>query len=1219
MLFTIYGKAKKASGKNSIVAFIEAGNDRRALRDYENLVEDNNLNSEHYFKPVITNTPIVDDLPADGSLSETWCDRYQLDENKCWQVIAGAKDTDAPADTDIPAATLTPDEQVIAAYHFNSVYLTQEQMLVIDDAMKADPAGNPASEMAFALTNYSTQEAIDAELVRGEYPDAATGAYAIRCSLVDDLKQIWPGDKINVVGWRVMRKYALESLRADVAERKSILEKWVDGQPDNDGLPDQNAGGEQTTHVRDLPGSMQIAAHWLFGVQEITAAQLQQIEGEIYGEEMTPLRAVVWALDTAGNSEKITAIGNENEPSTPAWVVRSSLVSSIKVIWADEKKSALTQAIVECFFSAYYATASGARANMVLRWAENPPLTDEAARGLAGTKAGTQPKLKTVASLPFRRRILAQFLSADVVTVADVDLLKQIGVAELDTDNGYLQNLLLAADNCAEFKEKASDANISFLCEAIKSVWPVDGKKPDLNILMVFIRDWWLTPHINRGLFVKSWRTGKPCGPMPMKTTDTGTSAGGVVKTDRSDSIEHNLDTLDQEIAAALLPMDFNIYAIPAGILRRAKEMVQAKERPFAAWSKLLRQSAGVLDYSRAAIFALIRTAPEGIESDPVKHLEFINRALVETNHENPAPETLAAARHMPAASVMQDQIPTPAPQPEFKNVGGGMFSVEGLLSAQAANAEKARFIPGAHNVSASNEGEKPETVCTGCGAIGGGHCPDCGAVCGDATYAAMEEGLKQEPESAEETATANQEMPEPTQTVPEPQQNAPEVQQSEPKFGRVEPAPALPAYFEPGRYEDIPNEIYHSANGISSSMIKDARVSLMYYRNRHITKIIPHEETDALFFGTLVHALTLEPEKFDDEYVVFPGVPAGSVSTSSEMKEIIERYNASMPPMLSTDEIKRQIEAYNAQLPAPLSMSANADDTASLYAGLPVEFRTIPDGDKQTAGAMRDCLKKFNATLPVPLKTSGSRDALLDQLATIDPEFVAAERAKPQPFNTSGSKDELKKIVREINPRVIYADEFTAQWREANATRQIVSPGEYSLLREMHAAVYAHPNAGKLLRQPGRATEVSYFGVDDETGLDVRIRPDLEVAIGGVRIAMDLKTISTGKIKEAQLRQKLHREIIERDYHVSAAMYAEVGGFDQFFWIFVNKDKGHHWCALVEASRELLALGSLEYHQTKRRISNALDSGNWSAPITDFTDELTDFDARRFEALRQA
>jgi exodeoxyribonuclease VIII len=84
--------------------------------------------------------------------------------------------------------------------------------------------------------------------------------------------------------------------------------------------------------------------------------------------------------------------------------------------------------------------------------------------------------------------------------------------------------------------------------------------------------------------------------------------------------------------------------------------------------------------------------------------------------------------------------------------------------------------------------------------------------------------------------------------------------------------------------------------------------------------------------------------------------------------------------------------------------------------------------------------------------------------------------------------------------------------------------------------------------------------------------------------------------------------------------MYMETASLDQFFWIFVNKDEGYHWIAIVEASQELVELGILEYRATMRAIANAFDTGEWPAPITtDYTDELTEYDLRRLEALRAA
>ena len=166
--------------------------------------------------------------------------------------------------------------------------------------------------------------------------------------------------------------------------------------------------------------------------------------------------------------------------------------------------------------------------------------------------------------------------------------------------------------------------------------------------------------------------------------------------------------------------------------------------------------------------------------------------------------------------------------------------------------------------------------------------------------------------------------------------------------------------------------------------------------------------------------------------------------------------------------------------------------------------------------------------------------------------------------------------------------------------------------------ALLNHPTAGKLLTHPSRAVEVSYFSIDEETGLEVRVRPDLEIDMGGLRIGADLKTISMWNIKQEGLRAKLHREIIERDYHLSAAMYCETAALDQFFWIFVNKDENYHWIAIIEASEELLELGMLEYRKAMRAIANGFDTGEWPAPITeDYTEELNDFDMRRLEALR--
>jgi exodeoxyribonuclease VIII len=494
----------------------------------------------------------------------------------------------------------------------------------------------------------------------------------------------------------------------------------------------------------------------------------------------------------------------------------------------------------------------------------------------------------------------------------------------------------------------------------------------------------------------------------------------------------------------------------------------------------------------------------------------------------------------------------------------------------------------------------------------------------GDATYAAMEEGLREALEIVEDV---------PVQEVngdEEPSGDA--LSQDEDNVQQVESAGGdgveatvesneteWPEYFEPGRYEGVPNEIYHAANGISSTMVKDARVSLMYFEARHVSKTIQKVRSPVLDMGNLVHALALQPEQLEKEFSIEPEIPEGAFTTTATIRAFIDEYNAGLPPLLSADDIKALLEAHNATLPQPVPMGDDVTQTGENYMALPAEFQRVEEGQKVTAAKMKACIKEYNATLPAQVKTSGSRDALLEQLAIINPDMVAQEAQKAQPLKVSGNKTDLIQAVKTVNPDAIFADEIVDAWRENPEGKVLATRQQYATAKNMQDALFADPEAGNLLTSPTGAVEVSYFGIDEDTGLEIRVRPDKEIEYEGLRIGFDLKTISMWDVKEEALKSRLHREIIMRDYHLSAGMYCNVADLDKFAWIFVNKDEGYHWVAVVWASRELLELGTLEYRRTMRSIANAMDTGKWPAPITeDYTDELTENDRRRLEALRE-
>ncbi|HBS6113910.1 TPA: PD-(D/E)XK nuclease-like domain-containing protein [Klebsiella pneumoniae] len=845
--------------------------------------------------------------------------------------------------------------------------------------------------------------------------------------------------------------------------------------------------------------------------------------------------------------------------------------------------------------------------------------------------------LFNVDELPFRAQLLAQYMAEERhVYHISMPHRQELSALEMDTDNASVQDLILAAENVPEIKKYDMPALWKFT-SANKKVFP-EGKRHELGKRIQFAKLWFATNAIDRGILTREWAAGN-CISSVMKT-DAGTNAGGGNKTDRNPDYTHTLDTLDVEIALATMPMDFDIYNFPASIHRRAKEIVQKKESPFKEWSAALRKTAGILDYSRAAIFALIREASSGITPFPDRLRGYINANLTEHKHDTPSAETLEKAGHVSSAAVAQrsavDKILaaergeyiegvsdpdapnwvtedlTKPKQPEVSNMGNGVFSIDGLMNSQPAPTlsivDQARQRAAEEKLHPANSGETTSDVQMETAqpvkdendnAVSASEGTDATAPQADAVN--MRDILAER-------------CPDLTAAVLKDQQSATAEEAHEP-----EPeATKWPEFFEPGRYEGVPNDVYHAANGISSTQVKDARISLMYFEKRHVSKVIEKTRSPVLDMGNLVHALALQPDQLEKEFSIEPEIPEGAFTTTATIRAFIDEYNNGLPVQLSADDIKRFLEEYNATLPAQIALGTSVEETGQSYMSLPAEFQRIEDGQKQTATAMKACIKEYNATLPAQVKTSGSRDALLEQLAIINPDMVAQEAQKAQPLKVSGTKADLIQAVKSVKPDAVFADELLDAWRENPEGKILVTRQQMSTALDIQKALLNHPTAGKLLQHPNLAVEVSYFGIDEETGLEVRVRPDLEIDMSGLRIGADLKTISMWNIKQEGLRAKLHREIIERDYHLSAAMYCETAALDQFFWIFVNKDENYHWIAIIEASEELLELGMLEYRKAMRAIANGFDTGEWPAPITeDYTEELNDFDMRRLEALR--
>lgn len=932
------------------------------------------------------------------------------------------------------------------------------------------------------------------------------------------------------------------------------------------------------------------------------------------------LAASEMSLDEGNTYLHSLLVARNDVPATAKLSLNAEwkMVQAIKDIFVQDEEHELR--VITAFMSDWVNADAGDRNQLVEDWRSGKLqlLKTETTSGEVGpeeqSQQSEQPNLIVVATLPFRQRVLAQFIGkGEYLYHVDAGQKNEIVRLEMDTDDAYAQNLLLAAENVEAFKQ-AIEHEIHKVVNAVKKVFPVDGKKPELVTVIQFLTVWFKTEYIDRGLLVKEWQKGNRV--TTINRTPSGANAGGGIVSDRK--FPQTILGLEHEIALALRARDreFDIYNVPLDIELQANSIMNKMDDPeWLATRERFVSIPGGLDYSRACIIATVKTTPEGLYADPVKHQEYLNRVLTKTDHANPDPllVDIACGRSSMPVPMKQEKV-TAEEVNKILAASRGEY-VEGIsdptdpkwITEDLALTAQQIDDRSPLNEETTSDVQMEETVSDEEQAGNEVQSGESSLETGEESHTGQQADVKQKPENAHQNDESAH-------------QNAQKVNQTEPEAQSDEPAVVYPAYFEPGRYEGLPNEVYHAANGISSTQVKDARVSLMYFNARHVEKTIIKERSPVLDMGNLVHALALQPEQLNEEFSVEPVMPEGAFTTTATIRAFIDEYNASLPAQLSADDIKALLEEYNATLPAQLPLGGSLEETGQSYMSLPEEYQRIEADQKQTAAAMKACIKEYNATLPAQVKTSGSRDALLEQLVIINPDLVAQEAQKPQPLKVSGTKADLILAVKSVNPDAVFADELLDAWRENPQGKVLVTRQQLSTALAIQKALLQHPTAGMLLQHPSRAVEVSYFGFDDETGLEVRVRPDLEIDLDGLRIGADLKTISMWNVKQEGLRAKLHREIIDRDYHLSAAMYCETAALDQFFWIFVNKDENYHWIAIIEASTELLELGMLEYRKAMRAIATGFDTGEWPAPITaDYTDELNDFDTRRLEALRAA
>lgn len=521
------------------------------------------------------------------------------------------------------------------------------------------------------------------------------------------------------------------------------------------------------------------------------------------------------------------------------------------------------------------------------------------------------PELTVVATMPLRHRVLAQYIGeGEYLYHVDASQKKEILRLEMDTDNSYVQNLLLAAKNVEAFK-KAIEHDIHKIVNAVKKVFPVDGKTPELATVIQFLKTWFETEHIDRGLLVKEWAKGNRVS--AIQRTESGANAGGGNKTDRNPDYEHTLNTLDVEIAMATLPMDFNIYELPGSVYRRAKEIVKKKESPFKEWSAALRATPGILDYSRAAIFALIRSAHPEFYHYPGRLQGYINANLTETDHETPTEEALTAARHTPEKDAVEEaNRQLAAARGEY---------VEGI-----SDPNDPKWVH--NNYSASNQGEKEEVVPEEKQPAAE---PEAVTRNADGTFDVS--ALFPPPSNQTEKTEARTERDGETPKESNQQETAGDTGQEITTDGgsgtggdeageAADPVEngnfTVPDDIQPGIYYDIPNEAYHAGPGVSKSQLDDIADTPAIYLWRKNAPV-DTEKTKSLDTGTAFHCRVLEPEEFSKRFIIAPEFNRRTSAGKEEEKTFLEECTRTGRTVLTAEEGRKIELMYQSVMALPL------------------------------------------------------------------------------------------------------------------------------------------------------------------------------------------------------------------------------------------------------------------------------------------------------------
>ena len=169
---------------------------------------------------------------------------------------------------------------------------------------------------------------------------------------------------------------------------------------------------------------------------------------------------------------------------------------------------------------------------------------------------------------------------------------------------------------------------------------------------------------------------------------------------------------------------------------------------------------------------------------------------------------------------------------------------------------------------------------------------------------------------------------------------------------------------------------------------------------------------------------------------------------------------------------------------------------------------------------------------------------------------------------------------------------EGKAQWllfQDQNEGKDIITQDQFEQIEAMRNAAYATPFVSKLF---SGEKELSFWGVDEETGLTIKCRPDCLTEWNGKHILVDYKTAQDVE------NMKFFRDSIKFSYDLQLAMYRDIlkqnTGHDYMAVIIAQEKTAPYVTNVFQLSEAYLEGGAEVYKEMLRVYKECSESGVW-------------------------